>query len=244
MLVKLSLPAALLGLALGGSVHAAAPAAPAKPYADVEKAIMPLLGTVPIEKISPSKFGTLLEVVTPRGLVYTDKTGSFVLFDVTAIDTRTQENLTEQRNDELGKFVFADLPLKDAIKTVRGDGARVIATFEDPNCGYCRKLMGELKKVDNLTVYTFLVPVMAADSASKSTAILCSPDPAKTWVEHMTDNSPLPAPAECATSLERNAALFHKLRLNGTPAILFPSNTKSPGYIPAERIEARLAGAK
>ncbi|CUI03392.1 DsbC family protein [Massilia antarctica] len=241
MLLKLSLPAALLGLALGGSVHAAAPV---KPYADVEKAIAPLMGTVPIEKISPSKFGTLLEVVTPRGLVYTDKAGSFVLFDVTAIDTRTQENLTEQRNDELGKFVFADLPLKDAIKTVRGDGSRVIATFEDPNCGYCRKLMGELKKVDNLTVYTFLVPVMAADSASKSTAILCSPDPAKIWVEHMTDNSPLPAPAECATSLERNAALFHKLRLNGTPAILFPSNTKSPGYIPAERIEARLAGAK
>ncbi|MDM5177651.1 DsbC family protein [Massilia sp. DJPM01] len=241
MLLKLSLPAALLALALGGSVHAAAPA---KPYADVEKAIAPLLGTVPIEKISPSKFGNLLEVVTPRGLVYTDKTGSFVLFDVLAIDTRTQENLTEQRNNELGKFVFADLPLKDAIKTVRGDGSRVIATFEDPNCGYCRKLIGELAKVDNLTVYTFLVPVMAADSATKSTAIMCSPDPAKTWLSHMTDNSALPPVAECATPLERNVALYQKLRLNGTPAILFQSNTKTPGYIPAERIEARLAGGK
>lgn len=241
MLFIRRLPGALLALALAASACAATPA---RPYADVEKAIAPLIGDAPIEKISPSRFGNLLEVVTPRGVVYTDRAGSFVLFDAIAVDTRTRENLTEQRNDELGRFAFADLPLADAVKTVRGDGSRAIATFEDPNCGYCRKLMGELKKIDNLTVYTFLVPIMAADSAAKSAAILCSPDPAKTWVAHMGENSALPAAPECATPLERNLALYQKLRLRGTPAILFESNTKAAGYIPAERIEARLGGAR
>ena len=30
---------------------------------------------------------------------------------------------------------FADLPLNTVVKTVRGNGKRVIATFEEPNCG-------------------------------------------------------------------------------------------------------------
>jgi len=97
------------------------------------------------------------------------------------IDTKTKVNLTERRMDELVKFDFADFPLKDAIKTVKGDGSRVMVTFEDPNCGYCKKLMGEINKLDNVTVYTFLTPILTADSTVKAKAIWCAPDPAKVW---------------------------------------------------------------
>jgi thiol:disulfide interchange protein DsbC len=52
----------------------------------------------------------------------------------------TGADLTRERIDEINKIKFSDLPLDKAIKTVKGDGSRVIAVFEDPNCGYCKRL--------------------------------------------------------------------------------------------------------
>jgi thioredoxin-related protein len=40
------------------------------------------------------------------------------------------------------------LPLALAVKQVRGDGKRVFATFEDPNCGYCKRLAKETARLD------------------------------------------------------------------------------------------------
>jgi len=58
----------------------------------------------------------------------------------------------------------------------------------------------------------------------------------------MADAPQLPqAPSgQCGTPLERNAALQAKLRITGTPTILFADNTKVEGYIKAEAIEAKL----
>ena len=32
--------------------------------------------------------------------------------------------------------------------------------FEDPNCGYCKRFERDLQKVDNVTVYLFLYPIL------------------------------------------------------------------------------------
>jgi thiol:disulfide interchange protein DsbC len=201
----------------------------------------PLLGPKMVEKVTPSAHASLYEVLTPRGIVYTDKTGSFVSFGP-IVDTATKANLTEKRLQDFSKFVFKDLPFKDAIKTVKGDGSRVIATFEDPNCGFCRKLMTEVEKMNNVTIYTFLVPILGPDSAVKSTALWCAKDQSSAWTGFMSGKAPLPAAptGHCDTPLERNTALQEKLRITGTPAILFPDNTKTPGYVTADAIEAKF----
>jgi len=201
----------------------------------------PLLGPKMVEKVMPSSHAGLYEVLTPRGIVYTDKTGSFVSFGP-IVDTATKANLTEKRLQDFSKFVFKDLPFKDAIKTVKGDGSRVIATFEDPNCGFCRKLMTEVEKMNNVTIYTFLVPILGPDSAAKSTALWCAKDQSSAWTGFMSGKAPLPAAptGHCDTPLERNTGLQEKLRITGTPAILFPDNTKTPGYVTADAIEAKF----
>lgn len=203
--------------------------------------LIPILGNVQVERIMPSKHEGLYEVLTPNGIVYTDKNGSFVNFGP-IIDTATKQNLTAKRLDEFSKFVFKDLPFKDAIKTVKGDGSRVIATFEDPNCGFCKKLMQEFAKVDNVTIYTFLVPILGPDSATKSTAIWCSADPGKSWNGFMTGTAALPtAPAgQCDTPFARNDEMKRKLRITGTPTILFMDNSKEAGYMTAAALEAKL----
>lgn len=209
---------------------------------DITRNLTPLLNNAPIEKIVRSDRAGLYEVVTPAGIVYTDKTGSFALFNGAMIDTKTTENLTERRMDELVKFSFNDFPLKDAIKSARGKGERVMVTFEDPNCGYCKKLMDEVNKLDNVTVYTFLIPILSPDSATKAKAIWCSADPSKAWGDYMGKNIPIPAPvaSNCETPFDRNLALSHKLHVMGTPALYFKSAPKAKGFVTADVIEAKL----
>lgn len=207
----------------------------------IRVAITPLLSGAEIERITLSPHAGLYEVLTTRGMLYTDKKAEFVIFDATVVDTKSKTNLTARRIDELVRFSFADLPLGDAIKTVRGNGSRVIATFEDPNCGYCKKLIAELDKVDNVTVYTFLTPILSPDSGEKSKAIWCSTDRAKAWIGFMSNTSPLPTATECDTPIARNLALYRKLHITGTPALFYQSNRKVLGYVPAAKINEALA---
>jgi len=240
--MKLLRTAAAAAMFLGGAAVAiAAPTTPETLAKQLAPKLERILGESMVEKVMPTTHGGLYEVLTPRGIVYTDKTGSFVSFGP-IVDTATKTNLTEKRLQDFSKFVFKDLPFKDAIKTVKGDGSRVIATFEDPNCGFCRKLMTELEKMNNVTIYTFLIPILGPDSSVKSTAIWCAKDQSAAWTGFMTGKAPLPAAptGQCDTPLERNMALQGKLRITGTPAVLFPDNTKTPGYVTTDVIEGKF----
>lgn len=57
--------------------------------------------------------------------------------------------------NQLSAIDFSTLPLDQAVKTVKGNGKRILVTFEDPNCGYCKKLGKELVPVNDVTIYTF-----------------------------------------------------------------------------------------
>jgi thiol:disulfide interchange protein DsbC len=210
--------------------------------AEIIRNVTPLMTNMTIEKVIPAKQAGLYEILTPQGLFYTDKAGSFVIFGGTMVDTKTKANLTDRRLEELIGHRFEDFPLKDAIKTVRGNGSRVMVTFEDPNCGYCKKLMQEAAKLDNVTTYTFLIPILSPDSEAKAKAIWCSPNPGKTWIDFMGSNTPLPqsAPANCEVPFERNLALQRKLHVTGTPSMYFKNNATAKGYITASEIEAKL----
>jgi thiol:disulfide interchange protein DsbC len=61
----------------------------------------------------------------------------------------------------------------------------VIATFEDPNCGFCKQLAKDLRNVNDITVYTFLYPIMSPDSMEKSKAVWCAEDRSKAWNDLM-----------------------------------------------------------
>jgi thiol:disulfide interchange protein DsbC len=209
----------------------------------IRKAIEPRLGG-PAGNITKSGFAGLYEVDTPRGLLYTDAKGSFLVVNAFFIDVKTGANLTERRMNELGAFKFSDLPLKDAIKTVRGNGSRVLVSIEDPNCGYCHKVAGELEKIDNVTVYTFLHPLLGEDSVQKAKAIWCAPNRAKVWREFMVERKPLPTKTDCETPLARNASLAQRLRVMGTPTFLFKSGERIPGAAPISVIEQKLAASK
>lgn len=192
------------------------------------------------DSVTRTPFG-LYEVTLGTDIVYVDAEANHLLSG-RLIDTRTRTDLTEQKRNELSRVDFKSLPLDQAIKQVRGNGKRVLVTFEDPNCGYCRQLARTLTDFKDITVYTFLLPILSQDSHEKSAAIWCAKDRAAAWQAFMVDGlAPAPAPADCKTPLESNLAMGRTLRVNGTPTMVFADGHRVPGFLPAEALEQTLA---
>ena len=188
--------------------------------------------------------GGLYEVLIGGQIYYVDLDVTFVLAG-RMFDPTTREDLTQKRLDVALKVDFKSLPLEHAVKTVRGDGSRVMVTFEDPNCGYCKRLWQNMAELKNVTIYTFLYPILSPDSMEKSKAIWCSKDRAASWDEYMVQNKTTSTAAvDCKNPLEQNVALGRELGINGTPTIVFADGTRSAGAMPVPAIEQRLAAVK
>jgi len=214
--------------------------------ANLRKMVEPRLGDgAKITSIKLSPYSGLYEIVADGNIIYADKTGEF-LFLGQVFNTRTRENLTKARLDVINRIKFSDLPLESALKTVKGDGKRVIAIFEDPNCGYCKKFRKTtLQEIDNVTVYTFMLNILSEDSAEKSRAIWCSADRNKAWDEWMVEGKMAPpAPANCETPNDKIAALGQKFGITGTPSIFFTDGTRIPGAVDTAGLEAKFKTIK
>jgi thiol:disulfide interchange protein DsbC len=236
-LINYAALAAVLAAGLLASVAQADEAA-------IRKAIperVPQLGK--IDEVNKTPMPGLFEVRVGTNLYYTDAEGNFLVLGQ-LIDTRAQRNLTEERQDKLLAIDFSALPLKDAFTIVRGNGKRKIALFEDPNCGYCKKFERDLQKVDNVTVYMFLYPILGPDSIDKSRNIWCAREKGKAWQDWMVRDQAVPA-ATCDTeALARNIEFGRKYKITGTPTLVFSDGTRVPGAIGAPQIEKMLAAAK
>ena len=211
----------------------------------VKKMIEPRLGQdAKVDSVTKTPYSGLFEVRVGSDILYTDEKARY-LFIGRILDTKTYQDYTKTRVDELSQIKFSDLPLASAMKVVKGNGKRVIAVFEDPNCGYCKRFDKTLQEVDNITVYTFLYNILSEDSITKARDIWCSADRTKAWDNWMLKGKVAPtAAANCVTPHEKVLALGKKLKVTGTPTIFFADGTRIPGAIDAQGLEAKLATIK
>ena len=198
-----------------------------------------------IDEVSKTPIPGIYELRIGADVLYTDEQGQYV-FQGSLIDTKSRANLTEARIAKLTQIDFASLPLKDAILIKQGTGARKLVVFGDPNCGYCKKLERELLALKDVSIYTFLYPILGPDSNVKARDIWCARDQGKVWRGWMVEgNTPPKAMGTCDSSaLERNMALGTRSRVSGTPAVVFEDGSRSPGAIPADQLESRIVAAK
>lgn len=196
-----------------------------------------------IDEISKTPMPGIFEVRVGADLFYTDAEGNF-LFEGQLIDTRSRRNLTEERMDKLLAIEFAALPIKDAFTIVRGNGKRKLAVFQDPNCPYCKRFERDLQKVDNVTVYMFLYPILGPDSADKARNLWCAKEPAKAWLDWMLRNQPAARSSCDIAPLVRNVEFGKKHKISGTPTMVFIDGTRVPGAVNAQQVEKYLADAK
>ena len=209
--------------------------------ARVKQAIQVKFPKMTVDSVTRMPFAGLFEVVMGSEVVYTDSKAEYLmggtLYDLRVTPPR---NITQ---DTTQKIVSKSLTTSHdaAIKVVRGNGKRVLYTFEDPNCGYCKELYKELAKMTDVTVYTFLLPILSPDSTEKSRAIWCAKDRAKAWDQVMTKGAVTEASKPCDTPLAKNTEMSQRLGIRGTPAIYLASGQQLGGYVPAQQIEQAFA---
>jgi thiol:disulfide interchange protein DsbC len=210
--------------------------------AGVKQAIQTRFG-VKVDEVSKTPYPGLYEVRVGQEIVYTDERVSYLLVG-NLVDGKTRENVTEARREKLSAIRFADLPLEAAVTTVRGNGKAQLAVFADPNCTFCRRFERDLATLTDVTIHTFLYPILDAankgDSMRKSRAVWCAKDRSKAWFDLMLRDIPPPEPkGQCDTSvLQRNLELGQKLNIRGTPTSFLASGQRVVG---ARSVEVRKA---
>lgn len=212
--------------------------------ARVKQAMQAKFPKMTVDSVTRMPFGGLFEVVMGSEVVYTDVKTEFLLGG-TLYDTRTMpaRNITQDTTQKItAKLITSSHDT--AIKMVRGNGKRVLYTFEDPNCGYCKELYKELAKMTDVTVYTYLLPILSPDSTEKSRAIWCSKDRAKAWEQVMTKGNLSEPSKPCEAPLAKNSEMSQRLGIRGTPAIYLASGQQLGGFIPAQQIENAFGAKK
>lgn len=204
-----------------------------------------------IDSITKLPIG-LYEVVIDDEILYTDADFTF-LIDGNVIETNGMTSLTDARRQELEAarmkklaFPFEQLPFDMAFKKVKGNGSRKLAVFSDPDCPYCRRLEQTLASIDNVTIYTFLYPLVQLHPKAPeiSRSIWCSPDRVKAWDDYMLNRVAPKAQGSCPNPVDKIVAFGEGKRISGTPTLFFEDGTRVPGAIPQDRIEALLVRAK
>ena len=204
-----------------------------------------------VESVATTSIPGMYEIVIGRNIAYIDASAKYFIFGH-MYDMPAQRDLTASRIETLMRIDFAQLPLGDAIKTVKGTGARKLAVFSDPDCPHCKVLEKSFAEMTDITIYTFLLPIagLHPQAKSKAIAIWCSKDRSKAWDAFMLKGT-LPATAatsagtgnavNCDTPLERNAALAQRYKINGTPTLIAADGRSLPGAMPLDRLNIWLS---
>lgn len=202
------------------------------------------LGTsVKVKSVHPAPISGLYEVLVGNDIFYTDASGKYLL-QGEIIELATGKNLTEQRQNDLNRIKWSDLNQSNAFKTVRGNGSRQLAIFSDPNCGYCKRLEKSLQQLDNVTIYTYLIPILSPDSTQKAKQIWCSADPSKTYIDWMVNGVSPNGKSDCTTPLDKNLAFAKTYDITGTPTLFFIDGSRFPGAVQITDIEKKFSSLK
>lgn len=200
-----------------------------------------LSGDAKIEEVRKTPVEGIYEVrINADEIYYSDSQGKYI-FQGSLINTETKTNLTAQRVGQLHPVQFDTLPLDDAITTIRGTGARKMVLFADPNCSFCKRLEETLQGTDNITVHTFLIPILGPDSKDKARNLWCAANKAHAWEDWMV-RGVVPPAAQCAdvAALARNLSFAANHKVNGTPTTFFADGSRAVGPLSSQELESRL----
>ena len=220
--------ASLILLCLGVGVGVVHAQSEAQIRAELQKRIGP---NTKIKSVNPSPISGVYEVLVGTEVFYTDSNSKY-LIQGDIIEIASGSNLTEQRKADLNRIKWSELSPANAFKAVRGNGSRQVAIFSD------------LQQLDNVTIYTYLIPILSPDSAQKSKQIWCSTDPQKTYVDWMINNITPTGKSDCATPLDKNMAFAKTYGITGTPTLFFTDGSRFPGAVQITDIEKKFSTLK
>jgi thiol:disulfide interchange protein DsbC len=226
----------------------------AQAWADVDDAIKESLSRVLPEYDITSVYETpipgVYEVLLGTELVYVSGDGRYML-QGRLIDLVNRENLTESspRLAEARKRQAKERA--DAVAGVGDDNMVVFAperydhtvtVFTDIDCGYCRKLHGEIDSYldAGIRVRYLFYPRAGTGSPSydKAVSVWCADDRLSAMTQAKA-GKPIDK-RQCENPVKEHMDLGEQFGISGTPAIVLDNGEMVPGYVPAKRLSALL----
>lgn len=236
-------------LALLAACSVANAAEPAKP-ADPRAVIAGKFPGVKAEQVRPSPVAGIFAVEMGADTAYVSADGRF-LFSGDLYDVDSRENLTEVGRSSARSKALARLDERDMIVFGPAAAKHTITVFTDVECGYCRKLHGE---IDQLTKLGVRVRYLAYPRAGPGTedwdkmdAVWCAKDRNSALTK--AKQGEVIKSAKCATPVAKQYELGEELGVRGTPAIFTTSGDYIGGYLPPKELvkqldELKVAAAK
>jgi thiol:disulfide interchange protein DsbC len=212
--------------------------------ASVKQAMQKKYPSVQIESVAKTPIAGIYEVFAEGDILYVDENANYLITGGRMIDSARKSDLTADRLRALSAVKFDQLPLDLAFRKVQGNGARKLAYFTDPNCPYCKQIEPNLAKLENVTLYIFLYPVLGPDSLEKSKAVWCSKDRVKVWDEMMLKGNPPKTAGTCDTPIEKILAFGRRKGITGTPTLFLADGERVRGALPFEQLQKLVDGAR
>jgi thiol:disulfide interchange protein DsbC len=158
----------------------------------------------------------------------------------TGVD-KSREQLTELEKKR--RIDLSRIPLEDALLVGEKEATVRVIVFTDPDCPFCGRLHGEIKKVaekrKDIAFYLKLFPLQIhSDAYWKSKSIRCNNS--LKLLEDNFEKKPIPRPECEAKEIDENIKLGKDLGIMGTPSIIMPDGSVNIGFIEADRLIERV----
>lgn len=215
-------------------------AKPADELKTIQSNLTQYFPTLTIDKIEPSPVPGLYQIMAGGSVIYMSANGRYAISgDVIDLE-KQQENLTEGVRKQARMAGLKTLGSKQMIAYPAKDSQYTISIFTDVDCGYCRKLQGDIKKINDLGISVQYLPFPRSGpqspSAEKMVRIWCAKD--KQQALNMASADQAFEGKVCEDHDILKAFQYGlMIGVTGTPSILFEDGTLVPGYLPPEKIK-------
>ena len=203
----------------------------------ITKSLSSIFPGVTPDNITPSPMEGVSEVLIGPRLMYISNDGKYLL-QGSLIDLKTRTDISEERRNGIRMDALNELGEEKMIVFPAKEQKHTITVFTDIDCGYCRKLHGEMDKynAEGITVRYLMFPRAGVDSPSfnKAVTVWCSKDQQDAMTRSKSGEN-LPN-ASCDNPIKEEYELGQLLGVQGTPAIIMEDGAMLPGYVPAARL--------
>lgn len=207
------------------------------------------LGTVKEVKMSPvtGLYEVTMQHDNRQAVIYLDFGKKLVapgpVFDLTAKRSLTPPPVELPKI--LSKTEFDKIPVTDSIIMGNPAGKKRIFVFTDPDCPFCSRLHGELKKLvamePDLVIYIKMFPLkMHPGAYDKARVILGSKSLESLDKAFAGEKLPAPGEKDPKEPVDETIKLGESLGINGTPAMVMPDGRMISGFRDADNMKKMI----
>lgn len=236
--MKFSYVASILGFVLLSTLVSAEPKI-------IETALAKAVPQLVVSVISESQMPGVYRVTDQRGqVIFVSADGEYFLTgELYSTAGGELVNLSEMERQGMRVAELSKLRDSDRITfPAKGKEKAHVSVFTDIDCGYCRKLHGEVPRMNELGIsvsyLAFPRAGVGSPSYDKLVNVWCADDRLDAMTQAKAGK--VVPKRDCENPVAAEYNLGNQLGVTGTPAIVLSDGSLVPGYIPAEQLAQGL----